>query len=449
MYIYEEGFIMLQENNRTEFKAELNDKLEKEVVAFLNNREGGILYIGLDDAGKPVGVSDLDGTQLKIADRIKNNILPSTLGLFDIVSDMVDNVPVIKILISSGLEKPYYIKKNGMSPSGCFIRMGTSSQPMTTTMIDDLYSKRIHTTLRNIPSPRQDLTFAQLKIYYQERGLELNERFANSLELLTPDGKYNYIAYLLADENGVSIKVAKYAGTDKVDLIENEEYGYCSLIKATNQVMEKLKIENSTMAKVTSTKRIEKNLVEPIPMREAVINAIVHSDFSREIPPVFEIFSDRMVFTSYGGLIPGQSEQDFFSCSSMPRNRELMRVFKDVGLVEQLGSGMSRILKVYDKSIFKISEHFIKVEFPFSVPKEAKNIASGNENGNENDNERNEEQKALEILKLQPEITAKEMASQMGVSARTIGRIMKSLKDKEMISRVGSDRKGYWEIHEE
>lgn len=50
--------------------------------------------------------------------------------------------------------------------------------------------------------------------------------------------------------------MAKYAGTDKVDLIENEEYRYCSLIKATHQVLDKLKIENSTMAKVTSTKRI-------------------------------------------------------------------------------------------------------------------------------------------------------------------------------------------------
>lgn len=60
---------------------------------------------------------------------------------------------------------------------------------------------------------------------------------------------------------------------------------------------------------------------------------------------MFEIFSDRMEFTSYGGLIQWQSEDDFFSCSSMPRNRELMRVFKDVGLVEQLGSGMSRIIK--------------------------------------------------------------------------------------------------------
>ena len=104
---------------------------------------------------------------------------------------------------------------------------------------------------------------------------ELNQNFANSLELLTPDGKYNYIAYLLADENGVSIKVAKYAGTDKVDLIENEEYGYCSLIKATKNVLDKMKIENITLAKVTSTTRIEKNLIDPVAIREAVINAIV------------------------------------------------------------------------------------------------------------------------------------------------------------------------------
>ena len=437
---------MLQESNRIEFKVELNDKLEKEVVAFLNNKEGGILYIGVDDNGKPIGVSDVDSMQLKIADRIKNNILPSTLGLFDIVTEEIENISVIKILISSGLEKPYYIKKHGMSPNGCFTRMGTSSQPMSTAMIDSLYSKRTHNTLRNITSPRQDLTFAQLKIYYQERGLELNEKFANSLELLTPDGKFNYVAYLLADENGISIKVAKYAGTDKVDLIENEEYGYCSLIKATHQVLEKLKIENITRAKVTNTKRVEKNLVEPIPMREAVINAIVHSDFSREIPPVFEIFSDKMVFTSYGGLIPGQSKEDFFSCSSMPRNRELMRVFKDVGLVEQLGSGMSRILKEYDKNIFDISENFIKVELPFSLSKDNIIIVNGDDNGNEIGDDNLEMMKALKILEGNASITAKQMAEQMNISTRKVSRLIKELKERKKIVRIGSDRKGYWKI---
>ena len=137
---------MLQENSRTEFKSELNDKLEKEVVAFLNNKEGGILYIGLDDIGSPIGVPELDSTQLKIADRIKNNILPSTLGLFDIVTEEIDKVSVVKILISSGLEKPYYIKKQVMSPNGCFTRVGTSSQPMSTARSDEFYRKQIHNT---------------------------------------------------------------------------------------------------------------------------------------------------------------------------------------------------------------------------------------------------------------------------------------------------------------
>lgn len=437
---------MLQESNRIEFKSILNDKMEKEVVAFLNNQEGGILYIGLDDEGHPVGNIDLDNTQLKIADRIKNNILPSTLGLFDIVTEVVEEVSVIKILISSGLEKPYYIKNQGMSPSGCFTRVGTSTQPMTTAMIDDLYAKRIHTTLRNIASPRQDLKFAQLKIYYQERGLELNQQFANSLELLTPDGKFNYIAYLLADENGVSIKVAKYAGKDKVDLIENEEYGYCSLIKATNSVLDKMKIENVTHTKVTTTKRIEKNLIDPVAMREAIVNFIVHNDFSHEIPPVFEIFSDRVVMTSYGGLIQGQSIEDFFSCSSMPRNRELMRVFKDVGLVEQLGSGMSRILKSYDKSIFQISEHFIKAVFPFAKrfnnDRTVRGDVIGSDNGDVNGND-----VVLKLIVNQPTITANELSRESSFSTRKISRIVKELKESGKITRVGSDRKGYWQIN--
>lgn len=438
---------MLQESNRIELKTTLNDKLEKEIVAFLNNREGGILYIGVDDNGNPVGNSDIDSMQLKIADRIKNNILPSTLGLFDIVTEYMNSIPITKVIVCSGLEKPYYIKSKGMSPNGCYMRIGTSTQPMSTTLIDELYAKRVHATLRNIPSPRQDLTFAQLKIYYQERGFELNRKFANSLELLTPDGKYNYIAYLLADENGVSIKVAKYAGSTKVDLVENEEYGYCSLIKATNHVLEKMKIENVTKAKVTSTKRIEKNLVESVPLREALINSIVHNDFSREIPPVFEIFNNRIELTSYGGLIPGQSIEDFFSCSSMPRNRELMRVFKDLGLVEQLGSGMSRILQSYDRSIFEISDHYIKAIFPFSIPANDGNVAIGDNNGDISGDNQSDSDKVLLLLEKEPDITAKKMSEQTGMSTRKISRIIRELRESKMINRVGSSRKGYWEIN--
>lgn len=121
---------ILQESNTVELKANLNDKLEREIVAFLNYREGGDLYIGVEDNGNPVDLNDIDGLQCAVADRIKNNIQPSVLGLFDIVKEKYHGKDIIHIIISSGSEKPYYIKKKGMSESGCYIRIGTSSQPM-------------------------------------------------------------------------------------------------------------------------------------------------------------------------------------------------------------------------------------------------------------------------------------------------------------------------------
>ncbi|MBQ6504574.1 MAG: putative DNA binding domain-containing protein [Flexilinea sp.] len=356
---------LLQESNITELKTTLNDKLEKEVVSFLNYREGGDIYFGVDDQGKPVLIEDLDGMQLAIADRIRKNIQPSVLGLFDIVKEKYQGSDIIHVIISSGPEKPYYIRNQGMSEKGCFIRIGTSTQPMTQAMIDDMYARRTHNSLRNIVSPRQKLTFEQLQIYYQTRGLYLNDHFAESLDLLTEDGRYNYIAWLLADNNGASIKVAKYEGVDKTDLIENGEYGYCSLIKAAKSVLDKLEIENRTLTKITSRERIDQRLIEPVALREAVINAFVHNDYSREVTPVFELFSDRLEITSYGGLPIGFSKEDFFSCRSMPRNRELMRVFRDLGLVEQLGSGMGRILRVYDRSIFRITDHYLVATFHY------------------------------------------------------------------------------------
>ncbi|MBQ3833058.1 MAG: ATP-binding protein, partial [Bacteroidales bacterium] len=134
------------ETNRIELKRELTRELdlEREVVAFLNYREGGIIYIGIDDNGRPVGVKDIDGDMLKIKDRIRTGISPSPMGLFDVMVEHIDNVPVIKIFIASGSEKPYYKTRYGLSERGCFIRVGTAAEPMTTAQIDELYAQKIH-----------------------------------------------------------------------------------------------------------------------------------------------------------------------------------------------------------------------------------------------------------------------------------------------------------------
>ena len=120
------------ESNRVEYKRELTDALEKEVVAFLNYRDGGNIYIGITDTDHSVvGVPDCDAVQLKIKDRLKHNILPSCLGLFDVIHEKRDGKDVIRIALASGPEKPYYLKKAGMSEKGCFIRIGSASEPMS------------------------------------------------------------------------------------------------------------------------------------------------------------------------------------------------------------------------------------------------------------------------------------------------------------------------------
>jgi predicted HTH transcriptional regulator len=428
----------MQENNRTEFKRELNNRFERAVVSFLNYAGGGEIIIGVSDDGAVAGVTDADAEQLKIVNRIRNNIRPQTLGLFDVVQSQIDGKDVIRVIVSCGQQRPYYIRKYGMSELGCFIRVGSSSQPMSEQMIEELLSKRQHITLQTMLSPRQTLTFKQLCIYYEEKNLEPTEQFIESLDLRRSGGEFNYAAYLLADENGVSVKVAVYAGTDKVDLLETREYGNRCLITATQRVLDRLDSENRTFAKITAKNRLEKERVNTIALREVVINAIVHNDYTKGVPLV-EIFTDRIVVTSCGGLVEGLSEADFFKCRSMPRNRELMRVFRDMELVEQIGSGMSRILKAYDRSIFELTQSFTVVTLPFE---EAFISPNGKIIGEIKERPR----MTLDVIKENPSATIPALASLTGKSQRTISRELREYQNAGLLRREGARRNGMWVV---
>ena len=356
---------MQSETNRIEDKEQLNEEFEQEVIAFLNYKEGGIIYIGINKNGQAVGIKDIDLTQLQIKDRIKNNIQPSPLGLFDVTVETIDNKVVIKVTISSGTEKPYYLRKRGRTPEGCYIRVGSSKERMTKRMIEEMFTRRIKNSLKEIESPRQDLTFRQLKIHYEGNGMILNDNFARNLNLLTDEGKYNYSAYLLADENNISIKLVKYLGTNKMELIENQEYGYCCLITATQRILDRLTAENTVYAKIEYNGRKKVEMIDSKALKEDIINAMVHSDYTLTTTPIIELYSDRIEITSGGGLTQGLSQEEFLEGVTAPRNKELIRVFKDVDLIKNIGSGVLRILDAYDKSCFKFMEHFLRVSFKY------------------------------------------------------------------------------------
>ena len=151
-------------------------------------------------------------------------------------------------------------------------------------------------------------------------------------------------------------------------MIDTNEYGYCSLIKTCKQVLDRLDVENRTATKITGKERIERRLWNVVALREAVSNAIIHNDYTNEAVPKFEIFDNRLEITSAGSIPEGVAREEFFAGYSLPRNKILMRVFKDLDIVEYLGSGMPRILRAYPKESFIFTANFIRTVSAHAAP---------------------------------------------------------------------------------
>jgi len=342
-------------------------------------------------------------------------------------------------------------------------RIGSASEPMPSRMIEDLFSQRTRNSLSRIRSIRQDLNFEQLKIYYQEAGLTLNDKFAANLELLTEDGAYNYNAYLLADQNGNSVQVAKYAGLDRVDLLESKDYGFCCLVKTCKLILDSLEaVENRVINQITPRERINSPYWDTVALREAVINAIIHNDYATELVPKFEIFTDRLEITSAASIHPGQEQEYFFAGYSMPRNKALIRVFKDLEMVEFLGSGIPRILKAYPQESYNFSSYFVRTTFPISTEALALEEEVKREATKQDDTgppkggaigtpistpifitERQKE--ILERIISECTISRRKLANDLNINESAVKKHLNVLKKKGVLKRIGGTR-GHWEV---
>jgi len=439
---------MLQvENELVEYKEKLTDSLEKEAVAFLNAK-GGDIYIGVKDNGDVFGVSNIDKLQLQTKDRLINGISPSILSLISITTEKFSDKTVLKITLKEGTEKPYYIKNKGLSESGAFIRIGSSAQPMTQKMIFAFQAKSFPKSLVSIESPEQELTFADLFIHYRRFSKPLNDStFAKTLNFLTSDGKYNYLAYLMADNNQLSVRFARFNdGGERFELIEKAiEYGNCCLITAIQRILDRYDIENITLSKLTgAAHRIDKRLVDAKCLREVIINAFAHNDYSYGMLPIFEVFQNRFAIRSYGGLVPQLTINDFFLGVSALRNPELMRILKDLELVEALGFGIRGITKVYDRNIFEFTDNTMYVQLPFE--KEVAESETESKGKVREKSKGKSKGKILELIAENPTITVSEIAEAIGLSIAGVEKNIRQLKHEGIISRTSETKRGEWII---
>ena len=203
------------------------------------------------------------------------------------------------------------------------------------------------------------------------------------------------------------------------------------------KIKARLSAENICISDTTVRPRKDRYLFDYDAVNEAVLNALVHNDWTITEPQI-SVFSDRMEILSHGGLPNGMAIEDFYEGISHPRNSTLMRVFLNMGLTEHTGHGVPTIIEKYGKEVFEITDNYIKCKIPF----DKKVLELSNKNVSLNKTEK----AVLRLLIENSDRTANMIAIEIGVTKRTIERTLVSLQKKGKIEHIGSKRDGMWVV---
>lgn len=430
------------ESETLELKEKYTDVICKEIVSFLNG-SGGTIVVGVKDDGTVVGVDKIDETFKKISDIITMQIEPNPQDEVSSEIRFEDGKTLIIVNVPKGIKHIYCRKKYGFSSAGCSIRVGTTCREMTTEQIRVRYENKFIDSeyMLKKRASQPDLSFKELKIYYSEKDYHLDDKnFEANLNLRNQNGDYNLLAELLADRNNVPLIFVKFKGKDKSAISERNDYGYRCIITSYDKIKNRLQAENICISDTTVRPRKDTYLFDFDCVNEAILNALVHNDWTITEPQI-SMFDNRLEILSHGGLPSGMTKEQFFEGISKPKNATLMRIFLSIGLTEHTGHGIPTIVKKYGEEVFEIENNYIRCTIPFDE-KVLDKLKTENVGLNVGLNKT--EKKVVSLLIEDSEYTSDELAAKIGVTKRTIERAFISLQNKKVIERIGSKRDGSW-----
>ena len=422
------------EDEKQEFKTSLSelDKGIDSLAAMLNKHCKGTIYFGVDNSGEVVGLKDQLGEEpiKKVSSRIQEILKPTIIP--EVAFDFIDNKRIIK-LSAQGNNRPY------SSRGKYLIRVGSENKKIDPDLLGDLFYASEKASIENLESMNQDLKFNELKQMYVNAGLTINDKkFEENLHLKI-NGKYNYLANLLADENDISIKVVRFSGIDKLHMVSRNEYGFKCLFIAMKQASDYISSINETRVDIESSlERKEIHLFDEHVFDEAWTNACLHNKWIRNVPPAIYIFDNRIEIISTGGLPFDYSKESFYAGVSRPVNPSLERIMGQLNLIEQTGHGNLAIIAKYGKKAFNIGDSYINVTIPFAFIPTMASVS--------NINLTLQEQNILKAIKNHPTYSVKQIAELVNLGTTRVSQIIRILKENKLIIRVGSNKSGYWKI---
>jgi ATP-dependent DNA helicase RecG len=279
----------------------------------------------------------------------------------------------------------------------------------------------------------QELTFVEAAKEFKSRGVQFSSIQKKKLGLVNTDGIYTNLGLLLSDQCAHTVKLAVFEGTAKVVFNDRRKFAG-SLLKQLNDAFEFIDRYNRIRSQIKGLHRIDKRDYPVEAMREALLNAFVHRDYSYSDSTLISIFDDRIEFISIGGLVRGIAFEDMMLGISVSRNVNLANTFYCLSLIEAYGAGIPKIMQSYEgfavKPKIEVTNNVFKVTLP--------NINELSKTTYLSENER----AVMDLFKFNNKeyILRKDIETALSVSQTMAVRLLKGLLDKSELKAIGNGK---------
>ncbi|MGM0509352.1 MAG: RNA-binding domain-containing protein [Fusobacteriota bacterium] len=439
--------IKLGESKNMEFKKELpnGNQLAKTVIAF-SNTGGGKLIIGVDDSRNIIGIDDKDIFELqdKISSIIYDTCYPNIIP--ELYISNIKEKQLLVIEVYRGNLKPYYLKSVGKK-EGTYIRVGSTNRKASYENILELERQK-----RNISFGEEidyevdfkDIDLTPLKEEFSKRGKKVTENDLINMKVIKKerDGIFatRALLILLGFYENVEIQCARFRGTTMEKFLDKKEYkgNIFSQLKSAEQfILNHINIKG----KIDGLQREDIPEIPIEAIRESLINAFVHRDYTNRGRNIkLGIYDDMVNIVSPGSFPNTLTQEDVLNGRSEIRNKIIARVFKELGYIEQWGSGITRIFSACKRSNLKKPKIMEKND---SVDVELYRDGSKYKDKelklefNEMDLS-DQDKELIKYLKENEKISTKEASELLEVKIRRSRGILKNLMDKGLLERKGS-----------
>lgn len=454
----------MNESHNIEYKQDWRDEYLKWVAGFAN-ASGGRIYVGLDDKGKAVGLSNVQ----KLMEDIPNKIV-NYLGIIADVNLLIaDAKHYIEISISPS-DVP-------ISYKGIYhYRSGSTKQELKGPALQQFMLKRLGRTWDDFPC--QNATFADidpdaLSYFFKKaaNSKRLTDDIGNSdikttfenLNLVTESNKLKNAALLLFGKKpskffpSVSFKIGRFIDGD--DDLRYQDIVEGNILQMADKVMEILKTKYLiSPINYEGLQRIERLEVPEDALREAIFNAIIHKDYTGA-PIQLSVYNNKLILWNEGRLPEDFTIETLLGKHpSRPFNKNIADIFFKAGFIEAWGRGIAKITNGFKNEgltipVFEATMGGIMVTINRRVNDKLKLVKTfdtdydtDNDTDYDTDYDTSRSQNILKLVKIDPKITVNKLADNLNVSKSTILREIKELKENKIIKRIGKEKGGYWQI---